>query len=556
MYTQFFGLREKPFSITPDPRYLYLSQRHADALAHLIFGVSHSGGFIQLTGEVGTGKTTLVRTLFEQLPDEADVALILNPELSVTEFLTSILEELKAPLPEDRSNKALIDALNGYLLDAHARGRRTIVIVDEAQNLAPRILEQVRLLTNLETPKQKLLQIILIGQPELRELLAREDMRQLAQRITGRYHLEPLNLDDTGKYVEHRLKVAGASGGIFTPQAVKELYRQSEGIPRIINVVADRALLAAYTQDTRTIDRRIIRRAAAEVYGTPRKAAWKGHLAAALTVGIVAAIGFQTIRYTIPTVPPPPAPIEQVTAVDIAPAPAIIEPAPPTVTAAAPPDAAAEPEVVPATPALRDVLADPTISKDTDSAFAALFGLWGAAFAAGEPSACAQAERQHLRCWFQKGTLSHVRRLNRPAILSLVDERGEEYQLTLSRLDSSTATFLADGVEIAVPVGELSEYWYGDHLVLWEPGNGDGATLSLGARGDGVIWLRESLAKIYGEAIPLYPSDVYDADLEARVREYQRTRRLAVDGIAGTQTQVVINTELARPGSPVLAKVN
>jgi len=557
MYTQFFGLREKPFSITPDPRYLYLSQRHADALAHLIFGVSHSGGFIQLTGEVGTGKTTLVRTLFEQLPDEADVALILNPELSVTEFLTAILEELKAPLPADRSNKALIDALNAYLLDAHARGRRTIVIVDEAQNLAPRILEQVRLLTNLETPKQKLLQIILIGQPELRELLAREDMRQLAQRITGRYHLEPLNLDDTAKYVEHRLKVAGASGGIFTPQAVKELYRQSEGIPRIINVVADRALLAAYTQDTRTIDRRIVRRAAAEVYGTPRKAAWKGHLAAVLTVGVVAAIGFETIRNTIPTLPPPPEPIAQAT-VDLAPAPAVVEPTPPPITAPAPPvePPAAVPEVAAVTPSLRDVLADPAISKDTDTAFAALFALWGADFDASDPSACSQAERQHLRCWFQKGTLSHVRRLNRPAILSLVDERGEEYQLALSRLDSATATFLVDGVEIAVPVGELSEYWYGDHLVLWEPGNGDGATLSRGSRGDGVIWLRESLAKIYGEALPSYPSDVYDADLETRVREYQRTRRLDVDGIAGTQTQVVINTELARPGSPVLAKVN
>ncbi len=199
MYTQFFGLTEKPFSITPDPRYLYLSRRHADALAHLIYGISQSGGFIQLTGEVGTGKTTLVRSLFEQLPEEADVALILNPELTTQEFLRAISEELGVKLPKKGSIKSLVDPLSAYLLKAHARGRRTVLIVDEAQNLATDVLEQVRLLTNLETPKQKLLQIILIGQPELREVLDRDDMRQLAQRVTGRYHLETLRQDDTSK---------------------------------------------------------------------------------------------------------------------------------------------------------------------------------------------------------------------------------------------------------------------------------------------------------------------------------------------------------------------
>ena len=198
MYASFFGLSEKPFSITPDPRYLYLSERHAEALAHLIYGVKESGGFIQLTGEVGTGKTTLVRSLLQQLPDFADVAVVLNSQLSRVEFLSSICEELHVPLPEQRNSiKALTDALNVYLLENHSKGRRTILIVDEAQNLRVEVLEQVRLLTNLETAKQKLLQIILIGQPELRELLARNDMRQLAQRITGRYHLEPLTREET-----------------------------------------------------------------------------------------------------------------------------------------------------------------------------------------------------------------------------------------------------------------------------------------------------------------------------------------------------------------------
>ncbi len=547
MYKQYFGLREKPFSITPDPRYLYLSQRHADALAHLIYGISHSGGFIQLTGEVGTGKTTLVRTLFEQLPDEADVALILNPELSVPEFLAAILEELKIPPPADNSNKMLIGELNRRLLDAHARGRRTVLIVDEAQNLSPNILEQVRLLTNLETPKQKLLQIILIGQPELRDLLAREDMRQLAQRVTGRYHLEPLNLADTGKYLEHRLKVAGAGGGIFTPSAVREIFRQSDGIPRIINVIADRTLLAAYTQDTRSIDARLVRRAAVEVFGKPRMVGWRAHLAAALTVTGIGAIGLATVLYTIPEVPPAQPVIEQaaVAVVDrtAGPAPAI--------------EAAFKPIQEP-TPVIRRTMAslleDPAVPKNTDSAFTDLFGLWGASYESGGTNACEQALQQQLRCWFQKGTLNHLMRLNRPAILSLIDARGDEFQIVLSRLDATTATLRAGGLDYPITLDDLANYWYGDHLILWRPVNADGSAIGPGSSGDDIIWLRDSLAIIYGEATSPRPSDVFDSALEERVRNFQRERRLTVDGIVGTQTQIVINTETAVPSTPVLAE--
>ena len=227
MYASFFGLNEKPFSITPDPRYLFLSERHGEALAHLVYGVTESGGFIQLTGEVGTGKTTLVRSLLlNRMPDNADVAVVLNPQLSVVEFLATICEELHIEVRHNKGSvKALTDALNRHLLTAHAGGRRTILVVDEAQNLAPAVLEQVRLLTNLETAKQKLLQIILIGQPELRELLARNDLRQLAQRITARYHLEPLSKEETATYIEHRLKVAGALGEVFNEGAKKEIYR-------------------------------------------------------------------------------------------------------------------------------------------------------------------------------------------------------------------------------------------------------------------------------------------------------------------------------------------
>jgi general secretion pathway protein A len=294
MYVSFFGLIEKPFSITPDPRYLYLSERHAEALAHLLYGINESGGFIQLTGEVGTGKTTVVRTLLSRVPQHADVAVILNPRVTPVEFLLTICEELGLGLDEANRNsvKEMVDALNRRLLAAHAEGRRVIVIVDEAQNLSADVLEQVRLLTNLETATQKLLQIILIGQPELRVLLDRTELRQLAQRITGRYHLNPLIKPETEQYVRHRLRVAGASGEIFTPAALAEVHRVSSGVPRVINVVCDRALLGAYTEDIKKVTPALVRRAAGEVYGRRFVPHWLGWLAAAAAVAGISATVF------------------------------------------------------------------------------------------------------------------------------------------------------------------------------------------------------------------------------------------------------------------------
>jgi len=289
MYTSFFGLKEKPFSITPDPRYLFMSERHAEALAHLMYGVNEAGGFVQLTGDIGTGKTTLVRTMLEKMPQHADVAVILNPRISPQELLLSICQELAIVVSEAAatSSKALVDMLNVRLLAAHAQGRRVIVIVDEAQNLSADTLEQVRLLTNLETPSAKLMQIILIGQPELRDVLAHSGLKQLAQRITGRYHLAPLTRDDSIAYARHRLKIAGATGEIFTGSALREVYRLTAGVPRLINVVCDRALLGAYTEDQHRIDAATVRRAASEVFGkpiSPRWILWAGAGTAAVAV--------------------------------------------------------------------------------------------------------------------------------------------------------------------------------------------------------------------------------------------------------------------------------
>ncbi len=271
MFLEHFQLREPPFSISPDPRFVFLSERHRDALAHLLYGVGQgsSGGFVQLTGEVGTGKTTLCRLLLEQLPANTRVALILNPMLSPIELLEAIGKELHIPLRGKQGHqKRLIDALNVYLLQAYAEGLRVVLIIDEAQNLSADALEQVRLLTNLETNTQKLLQIILLGQPELRDLLARRDLRQLSQRITARFHLTPLTETESRQYLRHRFAIAGGAQFPFANDAMQALFKYSKGIPRLLNIIADRALLAAYVHENKMVDKKLVSLAAKEILPT------------------------------------------------------------------------------------------------------------------------------------------------------------------------------------------------------------------------------------------------------------------------------------------------
>jgi general secretion pathway protein A len=551
VYTDFFGLNEKPFAITPDPRYLYMSARHTDALAHLFYGISESGGFIQLTGEVGTGKTTLIRSLLEQLPEKADIALILSPQLTTIEFLQAIIDELHCPPSVERTVKAQIDALNAHLMEAHAAGRRVVLIVDEAQTLSPELLEQVRLLTNLETAKQKLLQIILIGQPELRDVLDRSEMRQIAQRITGRYHLEPLAKVDTEAYVEHRLRVAGAQRDIFTPGAVRALHRCSRGIPRLINVIADRALLAGYTRDRRTIDAALVRAAAAEVFGNRRSSAyWWPALtatagAAALLFGVISLdlrrseaptavltspAGVAPLAAALPSAAPPP----NVTLVADPPLPPVEDPP-------APP------------PTLQDLLAAPGFDLGADAAVGELLTLWGAQYEPRRGEACRQAEEQGLRCLYQnRGSLGELRRLNWPAVLSLVAEDGVEHSVVVAALGHESAAIAAGGKTFALPLAELGYHWFGNHLLLWRPGNAPGRELLPGSDDEGVRWLRDTLAAIAGEPEPSDRSTLYDAALERRVRAYQRDRQLTVDGIVGARTQVAMLAELGLPNTPRL----
>lgn len=267
MYKSFFGITSNPFSIAPDPHFLYMSDGHREALAHLRYGLGEGGGFVLLTGEVGTGKTTMCRCILEQIPEGTNIALVINPKLSSLELLATICDELGIVYPEYSGLKVLIDRLNAYLLAAHSRGQRTVLIIDEAQNLSHDVLEQVRLLTNLETDQHRLLQIVLLGQPELQEMLAQPEMRQLSQRIAARYHLVPLTQAECFSYVRHRLSVAGMDPGVFSLAALKEVFRVSGGTPRMINLICDRSLLGAYTKGARQVDLPTAQEAAQQIVG-------------------------------------------------------------------------------------------------------------------------------------------------------------------------------------------------------------------------------------------------------------------------------------------------
>jgi general secretion pathway protein A len=560
MYTSFFGLHERPFTITPDPRYLFMSERHAEALAHLIYGVTESDGFIQLTGEVGTGKTTLVRSVLQKLPAEADVALVLNPQLTALEFLRVICQELAIELPaQEDSPRALIDSLNHYLLDAHARGRRTILIVDEAQNLSAEVLEQVRLLTNLETSRRKLLQIILIGQPELRELLARNDLRQLAQRVTGRYHLTPLDENEALRYLEHRLSVAGAVQPIFTTGAKKAIFRISRGIPRLMNVVADRALLGAYAEERRSVDKRVVRRAAAEVTGqTVRETSAPMWFAAAASVAAVAVTAWWFTTLT-PGKSMPIAAATTAPANSAGPIERVVErPAEPSraLPAESPPEPVSEPVelTAPAEPTLSELLQTNRDRTGTDDAFASLFRLWNLTFQRGR-AGCEQAEAAGLRCVFDQASLAMLAQLDRPAILTLRDNDGEAYQVVLAGMDGARVGVDVGEQRFWVPRDQLADMWLGQYLLLWQPPNNTVQAFTPGMRSPGILWLRQTLTAIQGKPLDPTDSDLFDADVEARVREYQRARRLSVDGLVGQRTQILMNSDLGVQGIPKLSNV-
>jgi len=524
LYQQYFNFSELPFSISPDPHFMFMSERHQEGLAHLLYGINQGGGFVALTGEVGTGKTTLCHCLLQQLPDNVDIALILNPKLTVQELLATICDELGIN-HAGFAAKQLIDAINQYLLAAYSQGRRTVLLIDEAQNLSLDVLEQIRLLTNLETSKAKLLQIILVGQPELNALLLRQDLRQLNQRITARYHLLPLSLDETRAYIRHRLRVCKGSHRLFNPAAIRKIYHYSQGVPRLINILCDRALLGAYATNAREISPAIIRRAAQEVLGSVKtKRRWYGAAAAILAFG--AAAGLQFWHPAMP----------------------VIEPAKPVVTQQAmlpaPPIPAAKPV------SFADQLEHAGLSFS--EALAESLKTWHLSSPPGRAADCATVAALGLSCLFGKGNWQELLSLNRPAILAFSDPTGAKRYVLLTGIDDDSAIIrLKDTVNI--PLAELLTIWDGNYLLLWRLPHPGVTEIAPAQQSAAVLWLREQLGKINGKPAGDMASQVFDETLKAELIAFQHRQHLTPDGIAGARTLIQLDNQSGASASPHLA---
>lgn len=513
MYLDYYGLKEAPFSITPDPRFVFLSERHRDALAHLIYGISQGGGggFVQLTGEVGTGKTTLSRLLLEQLPERTRVALVLNPRLKPLELLEAICEELGLDNATLHGNgKTLVDALNRHLLEAHAQDIRVVLILDEAQQLSVESLEQVRLLTNLETATHKLLQIVLLGQPELRDILARPELRQLSQRITARYHLMPLDAAETGEYVHHRLAVAGLVHSPFDAGAMNALHRRSDGVPRLINVIAERALLTGYAHDLTEIDAHTVDDAADEILPRmnlrQKRRSWRYGLAAGvLTVAIASAALFLAIRDRDPS---------------------------PVVTTEA--HAVEEPAATNA--------AEPTVTElldtgdMTDGAIHTLLRQWQADLRLAERlrDCPFRLDDDALYCVRGRGTFGQLAALDRPVLL-LLPHDGSLRPLTLTGLNDHHAEIGLNETTETLPRSALETVWPGEYLAILRLPESVPPVVT----GPLPEWAMSALGRF--EANRSLPAL---SDRRERIERMQLTHGLRPDGITGPDTWWVLSAYL------------
>jgi general secretion pathway protein A len=521
MYLEFYGLKEPPFSITPDPRFVFLSERHRDALAHLLFGIDKGGGggFVQLTGEVGTGKTTLCRLLLEQLPENTRVALVLNPRQTPVELLETICEELHLDITNKRgSTKALVDTLNAYLLEAYAQGLRVVLIVDEAQDLSIDALEQVRLLTNLETDTQKLLQVILLGQPELRTLLARDDLRQLTQRITARFHLTPLDAGETERYLRHRHAVAGGVHLPFDKGAIRRLHLHSGGVPRLLNVIAERSLLAGYARDQATIDARLVDLAAAEALPPAQRRA--GIAKPVYTVLALLAVTLLVAAFVLRREPAVPASTAKAAPATIA-APTTPR-TPPHTVVALDADAFAQRVVVAAEAPL--------------APWQALLALWKLPTDASDvaiAAQCAPVLAPGVHCLRARAGLDTLTAIGRPVLLRLRNADGDSWALLLGADALRVRLRLAE-VVVDVPRVALQRAWTGEYAALWRTPPEVVVPLPLGDDGAAATWLRTRLAST-PESASAQPDPV-DTALPEAVRSFQAAHGLAVDGVVGPET--------------------
>jgi general secretion pathway protein A len=548
MYIKHFRLNESPFSLTPDPRYFFMSERHREGLAHLVYGIKQPGGFVLLTGEVGSGKTTLCRCLIKELPSETDVALILNPRLTALELLASICDELRIPHPsETHSIKVLIDALNQRLLENHAQGKRTAIIIDEAQNLSGDVLEQIRLLTNLETAKEKLLQIILIGQPELLTVLKRDELRQLTQRITARFHLGPMSREETSAYIRHRLLIAGRSDPIFTHRAIRKVYRLSSGTPRIINIICDRALLGAYAHDRRDVTSSIVGRASRETQGVKSRRLRYGVIYGILLIALLAiglALYLNPSRLPVfyknaaastttqkEIAKPKPAAFDQKKAEKVAPQMAEDDSA-----------------------HLLEILKDPAANATGGAAFNALYSLWGVAIDLNPSDlGCKTGRERGFECLFQSGNWSRLRRFDLPAILEMALPDGRRKYAALVALSDTSARLIIGKKEHSFPLSEVDTLWSGAFILLWKPPFPP-RTLSVGSSGKEVEWVSKSLDVFEGKPGGNASSSRFDENLKQRVLAFQRNQSLIQDGAVGSETLVRLAMALSGSKKPSISK--
>jgi general secretion pathway protein A len=555
MYTQFFKLTHSPFSIAPDPRFLFMSERHREALAHLLYGVAGGGGFVLLTGEIGAGKTTVCRCFLEQIPENCNVGYIFNPKLTVNELLKSICDEFGVdyhPQSGDPASiKGYVDALNAFLLQAHANRRHNVLIIDEAQSLSAEVLEQLRLLTNLETNERKLLQIILIGQPELRTLLEKPELRQLAQRVIARYHLDSLSRAETARYVQHRLAVAGVTVASPLPASLtKSIHLHTQGVPRRINLLCDRALLGAYAEGKATVTRRILDKAAREVFGSSKTAAsdnrsqrwqrWqRWHYAALGIVGGAALSG--AVAFAIIGQASQPSKRN-------APAPTVAAPLVPPPKPASVPTIVAKPVAVVVAPPPNFDLDQPlgTVPADAQSAYQKLAKLWGQTLADGDPCQVLQAD--NLRCFSSNKGFAELRQLDRPAILNLRDPTNQPYTALLTGLTDTQALLTIGDTSYAVNLIALAHHFQGDFVTLWKVPPGFREKVHRGDRGEDIDWIAAQLATLNG-APPPAANQPFELAMIRQIREFQSAQGLQPDGLIGPKTLMQLNraTDLSEP---------
>ena len=573
MYYQYFGLTEAPFSIAVNPRYLFMSTRHRDALAHLLYGVGAGGGFILLTGEVGTGKTTINRCLLEQLPTDTDVAIILNPALNALELLASVCDELGIEYDHQTYTlKTLTDKLHSFLLDNHARGRKTVLLIDEAQHLDFDVLEQIRLLTNLETNSEKLLQIILIGQPELAQMLARPELRQLNQRITARYNLDPLNLDETSAYIQHRLQVAGMSPErvLFTPAVVRGIYKATRGIPRVINVLCDRMLLGAYGRNASRVDHDMLQLAIREVLGEQAASPppWRWLALAAMVLLLVWAAGWLLGKYSGML------PVDAVPVGTVATEPVAVEPvaqdtpavdAASTGTGVTPAATDEPPGAVNDTPGEDTVLAEasPVVSAATVSREQApapqtidiasamqpsgntLARLW--ALNSDQPAPefpCLDGLQYGLACTEgEVWTWDELAAFNRPLSLETITPERFSAEALLLGIEGARAWVWTEAGVAQVSLAELAPYWTGRYRFLWHPPPGFIKPLAVGDDSPVVAAVAQLFAQLDKQPQPLSGTR-FNRALEQRVRMFQKQHALIDDGLVGVQTLLKLNEQL------------